>query len=88
LDDTELRVQLKPAASNEKTYGSQTSEARYGPKVISLRGRWRSYALPADAEADARLGADVDRYSFTAVDSHHLLFASFAGALIISCISL
>jgi hypothetical protein len=25
--------------------------------------------------ADARLGADVDRYSFTVVDLHHLLLA-------------
>ena len=45
--------------------------------------QWLAYALPcrrfADtlAEADARLGADVDRYSFIAVDLHHLLFAGF-----------
>ena len=45
--------------------------------------QWLAYALPcrrfADtlAEADARLGADVDRCSFIAVDLHHLLFAGF-----------
>ena len=38
------------------------------------------------ADADARLGADVDRYSFIAVDLHHLLSAGFAGALITSSI--
>jgi len=43
--------------------------------------RWLAYTLPcrrfADilADACARLGADVDRYSFIAVDSHHLLLA-------------
>jgi len=29
------------------------------------------------ANANARLGADADRYSFTVVDSHLLLFAGF-----------
>ena len=43
--------------------------------------QWLAYTLPyrrfADtlAEACARLGADVDRYSFIAVDFHHLLLA-------------
>ena len=32
------------------------------------------------ADADARLGADVDRYSFTVVDLHHLLLAGLTGA--------
>jgi hypothetical protein len=42
-----------------------------------------AYALPCRRFADtltdarARLGADVDRYSFIVVDSHHLLFAGF-----------
>jgi hypothetical protein len=41
--------------------------------------QWLAYALPyrrfahALTGADARLGAGVDRYSFTAVDFHHLL---------------
>jgi hypothetical protein len=40
-----------------------------------------AYALPYRrfarvlADAGARLGADVDRYSFTVVDLHHLLLA-------------
>ena len=43
--------------------------------------QWLAYALPdrrfacALTSADARLGASVDRYSFTAVDLHHLLLA-------------
>ena len=54
--------------------------------------QWLAYALPCQrfagilADADARLGADVDRYSFIAVDLHHLLSAGFAGALITSLI--
>jgi hypothetical protein len=44
--------------------------------------QWLAYTLPyrrfADVLADAcaRIGADVDRYSFTAVDFHHILLAS------------
>jgi hypothetical protein len=43
--------------------------------------QWLAYALPDRrfactlAGADARLGADVGRYSFIVVDSHHLLLA-------------
>jgi hypothetical protein len=43
--------------------------------------QWLAYALPCRrfavtlTDADARLGADVDRYSFTVVDLHHLLLA-------------
>jgi hypothetical protein len=43
--------------------------------------QWLAYALPDRrfactlADADARLGADVGRYSFIAVDLHHLLLA-------------
>jgi hypothetical protein len=42
---------------------------------------WLAYALPyrrfaaALADDDARLGADVDRYSFIATDLHRLLLA-------------
>ncbi len=42
---------------------------------------WPACTLPCRrfagtlAGTDARLGADVDRYSFIAVDSHHLLLA-------------
>jgi len=49
----------------------------------AFAAQWLAYALPyrrfADtlANANARLGADADRYSFTVVDSHLLLFAGF-----------
>jgi hypothetical protein len=47
----------------------------------AFAAQWLAYTLPyrrfADtlAEACARLGADVDRYSFTVMDLHHLLLA-------------
>ncbi|TIP40749.1 MAG: hypothetical protein E5X77_27315 [Mesorhizobium sp.] len=50
--------------------------------VISFAAQWLAYMLPCRrfvdtlAGAYARLGADVDRYSFIAVDFHHLLLAS------------
>ena len=50
---------------------------------LTFAAQWLAYALPyrrfADtlASANVRLGADVDRYSFTVVDSHLLLFAGF-----------
>jgi hypothetical protein len=59
-----------------------------GGKRVGVRGyktfaaQWLACTIPcrrfADtlAGTDARLGADVDRYSFIAVDSHHLLLAS------------
>ena len=57
------------------------------PNSVGTRGycafvaQWLAYALPyrrfADilTGADARLGANVDRYSFIATDLHHLLLA-------------
>jgi hypothetical protein len=50
----------------------------------SFAVRWLAYALPYRRFADiltnacARLGADVDRYSFTVRDLHPLLLAGFA----------
>ena len=47
----------------------------------AFAAQWLAYTLPyrrfADALADAcaRIGADADRYSFIAVDFHHLLLA-------------
>jgi len=47
----------------------------------SFAAQWLAYAFPcrrfapALAGNDARLGADVDRYSFIVVDFHHLLLA-------------
>src|SRR3954462_9565912 len=52
----------------------------------SFAAPYLAYALPyrrfanALTGADARLGADVVRYSFIAVDSHHLLLAGLPGA--------
>jgi len=57
----------------------------------SFAVQWLAYAHPyrrfADilADACARLGADVDRYSFTVRDLHPLLLAGFAGALRETC---
>jgi hypothetical protein len=50
---------------------------------LTFAARWLAYALPCRrfAIADARLGADVVRYSFIAADSHHLLLAGLTGAL-------
>ena len=50
---------------------------------LTFAAQWLAYVLPyrrfADtlANANARLGADADRYSFTVVDFHRLLFAGF-----------
>src|SRR3954462_15371724 len=52
----------------------------------SFAAPYLAYALPyrrfanALTGTDARLGADVVRYSFIAVDSHHLLLAGLPGA--------
>jgi len=49
--------------------------------------RWLAYALPyrrfaaALTDDDARLGADVDRYSFIATDLHRLELTRFRGRL-------
>jgi hypothetical protein len=48
---------------------------------LAFAAQWLAYALPYRrfaavlADPNARLGADVDRYSFIVVDSHHLLLA-------------
>jgi hypothetical protein len=50
---------------------------------LVFAAQWLAYALPCRrfavtlTDASARLGADVDRCSFIAVDLHHLLFAGF-----------
>jgi hypothetical protein len=56
-------------------------EQRRHPGLYSFAAQWLAYALPcrrfahALASMHARLGADVVRYSFIAVDFHHLLLA-------------
>jgi len=55
---------------------------------FSIAAQWLAYTLPcrrfADILADtcARLGADADRYSFIAVDLHHLLLAGLPAHLL------
>jgi hypothetical protein len=50
-------------------------------REITFAARWLAYTLPCRrfactlADADARLGVNVDRYSFTATDLHRLLLA-------------
>lgn len=54
-------------------------ERRRHPGLNSFAAQWLACALPrrrfahALTSIGARLGADVDRYSFIAVDFHHLL---------------
>ena len=55
---------------------------------VDFAAQWLAYAIPcrrfADilADACARLGADADRYSFIAVDLHHLLLAGLPAHLL------
>lgn len=50
--------------------------------IFSFAAQWLAYAIPyrrfaaALTDDNARLGANVDRYSFIATDSHRLLLAS------------
>src|SRR5437773_2271566 len=52
-----------------------------GARGLVFAAQWLAYALPCRrfvgvlTDANARLGADVDRYSFIVVDLHHLLLA-------------
>jgi hypothetical protein len=60
---------------------STMGNASASQKFVVFEAQWLAYALPyrrfanALASACARLGADVDRYSFIVVDLHHLLLA-------------
>jgi hypothetical protein len=55
---------------------------------VYFAAQWLAYALPCRRFADtlagayARLGANADRYSFIAVDLHHLLFAGLPAHLL------
>jgi hypothetical protein len=60
------------------------------PELIqAFAAQWLACVLPCRrfactlAGADARLGADADRYSFIAADFHHLLLAGLTGAPLI-----
>jgi hypothetical protein len=58
-----------------------------GAPIVPFAARWLAYTIPcrrfapALADNDARLGADVVRYSFIAVDLHHLLLAGLPAHL-------
>jgi hypothetical protein len=55
---------------------------------FSFAAQWLAYTYPCRRFADiltnvcARLGADADRYSFIAVDLHHLLLAGLPAHLL------
>src|SRR4029434_8347018 len=59
-----------------------------GTRGLAFAAQWLAYALPYRrfvavlADANARLRADVDRYSFIAVDLHHLLLAGLPAHLL------
>jgi len=60
---------------------STMGNASASRKYVVFEAQWLAYALPcrrftpALTDDGARLGADVVRYSFIAVDLHHLLLA-------------
>ena len=60
---------------------STMGNASASQKYVVFEAQWLAYALPCRrftptlTGGGARLGADVDRYSFIAVDFHHLLLA-------------
>ena len=60
---------------------STMGNASASQKYVVFEAQWLAYALPcrrftpALTDDGARLGADVVRYSFIAVDLHHLLLA-------------
>ena len=81
-DDASARIAFRPTDS-------------VGTRIqVYFAAQWLAYTLPyrrfADilADACARLGADADRYSFIAVDLHHLLLAGLPAHLLKNSISL
>jgi hypothetical protein len=62
-------------------------EQRQHPGELSFAAQWLAYTLPCRRFADlltedcARLGADVDCYSFIVVDLHHLLLTGLPAHL-------
>ena len=69
------RITRPPVLPSAKTTASAPGTA------FPFAARWLAYALPcrrfaaALTDDDARLGADVDRYSFIVTDLHRLLLA-------------
>ena len=64
-----------------------------GTRGLAFAAQWLAYALPYRrfvavlTDANARLGADVDRYSFIVVDLHHLLLAGLPAHLLKNSVS-
>ena len=62
-----------------------------GARGLAFAAQWLAYALPYRrfvgvlTDANARLGADVDRYTFIVVDLHHLLLAGLPAHFESSC---
>jgi len=77
------RVLAITPASVSPSAGQTASALR----TIPFAARWLACTIPYRrfvsglAAENARLGADVDRYSFIAVDSHHLLLAGLPAHL-------
>jgi len=75
-----------PSRPDARDHASVRVAFRFAQSVgvsgsASFAAQWLAYAfpcrrfVPALTDNDARLGADVDRYSFIVVDLHHLLLA-------------
>ena len=82
-DHAEPDVCLRSRASVLPSAGQTASALRSNP----FAARWLACTFPCRrfapglATGHARLGADADRYSFIAVDSHHLLLAGLPAHL-------
>jgi hypothetical protein len=81
-DGASARIALRPTDS-------------VGTRIqVYFAAQWLAYTLPYRrfavtlADACARLGADAVRYSFIAVDLHHLLLAGLPAHLLKNSISL
>jgi hypothetical protein len=71
----DARVSASTHVAFRQTYSVGT------PEIITYAARWLACTIPCRrftgtlADDGARLGADADRYSFIAADSHRLLLA-------------
>ena len=88
-----LVSQTSPGRQNARDCASSRMAFRptdgVGTRIqVYFAAQWLAYTLPYRrfagilADACARLGADVDRYSFIAVDLHHLLLAGLPAHLL------
>ena len=83
------RTGARASAPNRVAF-HPTGQGRH-PGFVTFAAQWLAYALPYRRFAltlagdDARLGADVVRYSFIVVDSHHLLLAGLPAHPVFTC---